>query len=76
MPNNAITCKNPQCQPLAAGIINDILDFSKIKAGKLALERIGFTLDEVLGAVSTMVAPRPRQGGGVAVPCAWQSRSA
>ncbi|MDG4562661.1 MAG: response regulator [Candidatus Competibacter sp.] len=45
------------------GIINDILDFSKIKAGKLALERIGFTLDEVLGAVSTMVAPKAHDKG-------------
>ena len=45
------------------GIINDILDFSKIEAGKLALETIGFTLDEVLGAVSTMVAPKAHDKG-------------
>ena len=45
------------------GIINDILDFSKIEAGKLKMEAIGFTLDEVLGAVSTMVGPKAHDKG-------------
>ncbi len=45
------------------GIINDILDFSKIEAGKLEMETIGFTLDEVLGAVSTMVDPKAHDKG-------------
>ncbi|MGB5062829.1 MAG: histidine kinase dimerization/phospho-acceptor domain-containing protein [Candidatus Competibacter sp.] len=45
------------------GIINDILDFSKIEAGKLEMESIGFTLDEVLGAASTLVGPKAHDKG-------------
>ncbi len=36
-------------------IINDILDFSKIDAGRLDMESIAFTLDELLGNLSSMV---------------------
>ncbi|MDG4582824.1 MAG: ATP-binding protein [Candidatus Competibacter sp.] len=45
------------------GIVNDILDFSKIESGKLELETIGFTLDEVLGAVSTLVGSKAHDKG-------------
>ena len=45
------------------GIINDILDFSKIEAGKLEMEIIGFNLDEVLGAVSTLVGSKAHDKG-------------
>ena len=45
------------------GILNDILDFSKIEAGKLEMEAIGFTLDEVLGSVSTLVGSRAHDKG-------------
>ncbi len=38
------------------GIINDILDFSKIEAGKLALEKVPFSLDEMLDHLSTLTA--------------------
>jgi lipoate-protein ligase A len=37
------------------GIINDILDFSKIEAGRLDMEAIDFTLEEVLGTMSSMI---------------------
>jgi len=37
------------------GIINDILDFSKIEAGKLDMEKIDFTLEDVLDNLSSIV---------------------
>ncbi|NMP14946.1 response regulator [Thalassotalea sp. Y01] len=37
------------------GIINDILDFSKIEAGKLELERIDFTIDDVMDDVANII---------------------
>lgn len=40
------------------GVINDVLDYSKIEAGKLALENIPFSLDEVMGNVISVVALR------------------
>ncbi|HEY4064221.1 MAG TPA: PAS domain S-box protein [Puia sp.] len=39
-------------------IINDILDFSKIKAGKLAIEKIDFSLEDVLSNVKAIFAHR------------------
>ncbi|NLI75173.1 MAG: response regulator [Candidatus Riflebacteria bacterium] len=40
------------------GVINSILDYSKLEAGKVDLERIEFSLDEVLTNVSTVVGQR------------------
>jgi PAS domain S-box-containing protein len=37
------------------GILNDVLDFSKIEAGRMELAPLAFRLDEVLGAVSTVM---------------------
>jgi signal transduction histidine kinase/CheY-like chemotaxis protein/HPt (histidine-containing phosphotransfer) domain-containing protein len=39
-------------------VINDILDFTKIEAGKLEMENIVFSLDEVLGNVATVTGQR------------------
>jgi signal transduction histidine kinase/ABC-type amino acid transport substrate-binding protein/DNA-binding response OmpR family regulator/HPt (histidine-containing phosphotransfer) domain-containing protein len=40
------------------GIIDDILDFSKIEAGQLKIERIEFSLDEVLDKLATLASSR------------------
>ncbi len=45
------------------GIINDILDFSKIEAGKLAMEKIGFDLEDVFANLSTMVGVKANEKG-------------
>ncbi|MEO5348273.1 MAG: PAS domain S-box protein [Magnetococcus sp. YQC-3] len=42
-------------------IINDILDFSKIEAGRLDMESIDFTLEEVLGNLSAIVALKAQE---------------
>ncbi len=44
-------------------IINDILDFSKIEAGKLDLESTEFSLDEVIGTVTTLTAQKAHEKG-------------
>ena len=40
------------------GIINDILDYSKIEAGKLDIENVEFTLDQVLQNVANLIAEK------------------
>ncbi|MBF0370564.1 MAG: response regulator [Magnetococcales bacterium] len=42
-------------------IINDILDFSKIEAGRLDMEAIEFTLEEVLGNISSMISLKAQE---------------
>ncbi|MCC6353844.1 MAG: response regulator [Verrucomicrobiae bacterium] len=44
-------------------IINDILDFSKIEAGKIDLETTDFSLDEVIGSVTTVTAQKAHDKG-------------
>ena len=38
------------------GVVNDILDFSKIDAGKLSIEKVPFSLYQVIDALSSVVA--------------------
>ena len=45
------------------GIINDILDYSKIEAGKLEIESIDFTLDNVLQNVANLIAEKAAAKG-------------
>jgi signal transduction histidine kinase len=45
------------------GIINGILDFSKIEAGKLEIESTAFTLDDMLGQVTTIIAEKIHDKG-------------
>jgi two-component system sensor histidine kinase/response regulator len=45
------------------GIINDILDYSKIEAGKLDVELIDFTLEQVLQNVANLIAEKATAKG-------------
>lgn len=45
------------------GIINDILDFSKIETGKLSIEHIDFSLEEVLDNLTSAVSLRASEKG-------------
>ncbi|MBF0159529.1 MAG: response regulator [Magnetococcales bacterium] len=42
-------------------ILNDILDFSKIDAGRLDMESIDFTLEDVLGNMAAMIAIKAQE---------------
>jgi two-component system, sensor histidine kinase and response regulator len=57
-----LTKVNSSAQALL-GLINDILDFSKIEAGKLVLERIPFSLKDVLDNVDAMVTLKAEKKG-------------
>ncbi|MBJ6752423.1 PAS domain-containing hybrid sensor histidine kinase/response regulator [Geomonas anaerohicana] len=48
---------------LLLGIINDVLDFSKIEAGKLMIDRITFSVQDVVAELLAVYAPRARQQG-------------
>lgn len=45
------------------GLINDILDFSKIEAGQMQIESIDFSLDDVLGKVTSIIQARAQEKG-------------
>jgi len=45
------------------GIINDILDFSKIEAGKMAMETIGFRLEDVMDNLANLVGMKAEDKG-------------
>ena len=45
------------------GIINDILDFSKIEAGKMEMERVSFSLEEVLDNISNVIGAKAFEKG-------------
>jgi two-component system sensor histidine kinase/response regulator len=45
------------------GIINDILDFSKIEAGRIDVERVSFTLGEVIDNVTAVTGQRAKEKG-------------
>ncbi|MBY0240954.1 MAG: response regulator [Burkholderiaceae bacterium] len=40
------------------GVIDDILDISKIEAGKMDIQHIDFSLDQVVNTLTTVVAPK------------------
>ena len=45
------------------GIINEILDFSKIEAGKLTIEKVNFSLDDVMANLASLVGIRCEHKG-------------
>ncbi|KQW93685.1 hypothetical protein ASC94_13905 [Massilia sp. Root418] len=45
------------------GLIDDILDISKIEAGKMDLQHIDFSLDQVVQTLTTVVAPKAASRG-------------
>nr|WP_320192494.1 response regulator [uncultured Desulfobacter sp.] len=45
------------------GIINDVLDFSKIESGKLDLERINFSLEEVIERLFSIISLKSEKKG-------------
>jgi signal transduction histidine kinase/DNA-binding response OmpR family regulator len=51
-----------QSQALLA-IINDILDFSKIESGKLEIERVAFSVHDLVAEVAEVIAPAARGRG-------------
>jgi signal transduction histidine kinase len=52
---HALVRKIHQAGQALLGIINDILDFSKIESGRLKLERVPFSLEEVLDHVAAIM---------------------
>lgn len=44
-------------------VIDDILDFSKIEAGRLDMERVEFSLDDVLKNLADLTAPKAQRKG-------------
>ena len=45
------------------GVINDILDYSKIEAGKLSIEHIEFSFQQLLDNVTTLIADKAAEKG-------------
>ncbi|MNM26900.1 Signal transduction histidine-protein kinase BarA [compost metagenome] len=52
---HALVRKIHQAGQALLGIINDILDFSKIESGRLELERVPFSMEEVLDHVAAIM---------------------
>ncbi|UZE50338.1 ATP-binding protein [Rhodopseudomonas sp. P2A-2r] len=44
-------------------IVNDILDFSKLEAGKLAMESIDFSLEDLVNGVTSLLGPKAHAKG-------------
>ena len=44
-------------------IINDILDFSKIESGKMVLESVPVSMDQIVESVAELLAPRAQEKG-------------
>ena len=45
------------------GLINDILDFSKLEAGKLALQDVSFSAEELIKSVYSLIGPQAKSKG-------------
>lgn len=45
------------------GLINDILDFSKLEAGKLTLQTVSFSTEELIKSVYSLIGPQAKSKG-------------
>ena len=45
------------------GLINDILDFSKLEAGKLTLQNVSFSAEELIKSVYSLIGPQAKSKG-------------
>ena len=67
-------CKIDQSSQYLLGLINDVLDMSKIESGKLELEAVDFSLEQLLREIGDLITPQ-MEGKGIDYRAEVQVRS-